>query len=132
MPPCFCTSMDTGPRARSGYDLVMTEVIGDGVHHFVVEAKLRHRYGSAHVSRGGVGQRRRDRNGGTDGERGRGKMGRSGSRRPASNRLLYAAADDPYWEEIAARCLTCANCTMVCPACLCSTVEDPGTSQWKR
>ena len=35
---CFCTSMETGPRARTGYDLAMTEVIGDGVHHFVVEA----------------------------------------------------------------------------------------------
>ena len=22
------------------------------------------------------------------------------------------------------RCLTCANCTMVCPTCFCTTVED--------
>ena len=25
---------------------------------------------------------------------------------------------------MAARCLGCANCTMVCPTCFCSTVED--------
>ncbi len=28
------------------------------------------------------------------------------------------------WDDVAARCLTCGNCTMVCPTCFCSTVED--------
>lgn len=38
--------------------------------------------------------------------------------------LLYANTESPRWEETAKRCLTCANCTMVCPTCFCSTVED--------
>ena len=29
-----------------------------------------------------------------------------------------------YWAEIASRCLTCANCTMVCPTCFCTSVTD--------
>ena len=38
--------------------------------------------------------------------------------------LLYRNAEHPRWDEVADRCLTCGNCTMVCPTCFCSTVED--------
>src|SRR5579864_7010791 len=34
---CFCTSMGTGPRARTGFDLALTEVIDGGAHEFLVE-----------------------------------------------------------------------------------------------
>ena len=32
--------------------------------------------------------------------------------------------EHPKWHEIGRRCLSCTNCTMVCPTCFCSTVED--------
>ena len=38
--------------------------------------------------------------------------------------LFYQNIEHPRWDEVAARCLSCANCTMVCPTCFCSTVED--------
>jgi Fe-S-cluster-containing hydrogenase component 2 len=38
--------------------------------------------------------------------------------------LLYRNYESPAWDSVAGRCLTCANCTMVCPTCFCSTVED--------
>ena len=38
--------------------------------------------------------------------------------------LLYQNFDHPRWDNAAARCLTCGNCTMVCPTCFCTTVED--------
>jgi Fe-S-cluster-containing hydrogenase component 2 len=38
--------------------------------------------------------------------------------------LLREQSNSPVWDEVAQRCLTCANCTMVCPTCFCSTVED--------
>ena len=38
--------------------------------------------------------------------------------------LLQANAEHPRWDEVADRCLSCGNCTMVCPTCFCSTVED--------
>mgnify|MGYP001770790593 FL=1 len=46
--------------------------------------------------------------------------------------------DSPHWEEVAKRCLTRGNCTMVCPNCFCQTVEDvtnlQGTvaERWRR
>src|SRR5512132_2312440 len=33
---CFCVSMETGPKAESGYDLALTELL-EGEHRFLVE-----------------------------------------------------------------------------------------------
>ena len=38
--------------------------------------------------------------------------------------LLYQSFDHPRWDDVARRCLSCANCTMVCPTCFCTTVDD--------
>jgi Fe-S-cluster-containing hydrogenase component 2 len=37
---------------------------------------------------------------------------------------LYDAHEHPRWDNVAARCLACANCTMVCPTCFCHRVEE--------
>jgi formate hydrogenlyase subunit 6/NADH:ubiquinone oxidoreductase subunit I len=37
---------------------------------------------------------------------------------------LYDAHDHARWDEVAARCLACTNCTMVCPTCFCHGVEE--------
>ena len=39
-------------------------------------------------------------------------------------RMLAQTLDSPRWEEVASRCLTCANCTMACPTCFCTSVTD--------
>ena len=44
--------------------------------------------------------------------------------RPTSRDLLYRNYEHPRWDEVADRCLTCGNCTMVCPTCFCTSVED--------
>ena len=38
--------------------------------------------------------------------------------------LLQANLEHPRWDDVAERCLTCGNCTMVCPTCFCTSVED--------
>jgi Fe-S-cluster-containing hydrogenase component 2 len=38
--------------------------------------------------------------------------------------LLAASRESPLWEQVADRCLTCGNCTMVCPTCYCTSTED--------
>ena len=38
--------------------------------------------------------------------------------------LLHRNQEHPRWDEVAKRCLSCTNCTMVCPTCFCSGVED--------
>jgi len=38
--------------------------------------------------------------------------------------LLYDNAEHPRWDDVASRCLSCGNCTMVCPTCFCTSVEE--------
>jgi ferredoxin len=38
--------------------------------------------------------------------------------------LLLSNLEHPRWDDVAERCLTCGNCTMVCPTCFCTSVED--------
>jgi Fe-S-cluster-containing hydrogenase component 2 len=38
--------------------------------------------------------------------------------------LLFSNLDHPRWSAVAERCLSCTNCTQVCPTCFCSAVED--------
>ncbi len=38
--------------------------------------------------------------------------------------LLLNNLEHPRWAEVAERCLSCANCTMVCPTCFCASVEE--------
>ena len=38
--------------------------------------------------------------------------------------LLARNLEHPRWDEVAERCLTCGNCTLVCPTCFCTSVED--------
>jgi sulfhydrogenase subunit beta (sulfur reductase) len=38
--------------------------------------------------------------------------------------LLQRNLEHPRWDDVADRCLTCGNCTMVCPTCFCTSVED--------
>jgi ferredoxin len=52
--------------------------------------------------------------------------------------LLVHNPEHPCWDHVAARCLACGNCTLVCPTCFCTTTEDrtslDGTSdeRWRR
>jgi len=38
--------------------------------------------------------------------------------------LLRRSLESAHWDEVAARCLGCGNCTLVCPTCFCVNVED--------
>ena len=120
---CFCVSMDTGPKATFGYDLALTEVMEDGRHHFVVEVgtekgaavleAVQHRQATPQeeASADGVVQATAR------------QMGRTMETSDIKD-LLYRNYEHPRWQGVADRCLTCANCTLVCPTCFCSTVEE--------
>ncbi|MET9131443.1 4Fe-4S dicluster domain-containing protein [Streptomyces antibioticus] len=120
---CFCVSMGSGPAADTGYDLALTEVVdGDG-HRFLcrsgseegdaVLAKLPHRSADAATSSAAA------RAVGAAAEH----MGRSMP--PVDLRaLMRDSLDAQRWDDVASRCLSCGNCTMVCPTCFCTTTED--------
>ncbi|MGP1397485.1 MAG: 4Fe-4S dicluster domain-containing protein [Inquilinaceae bacterium] len=120
---CFCASMGTGPRASSGFDLALTEIPVAGGHEFVLEI------GSPLGAEIAAGLPRRpaetaDLNAANEAtRRTEAQMGRTMDVRGIKD-LLQSSPEHPRWAEVASRCLTCGNCTMVCPTCFCTTVED--------
>lgn len=118
---CFCSSMQTGPKATFGYDLALTEVLENGSHYFIVDVgsekgnsvleSVQHRTASEAESNAGdrvsesVQMHKVLETGGI-------------------KELLYRNYENPRWAEVADRCLTCGNCTLVCPTCFCNTVYD--------
>jgi sulfhydrogenase subunit beta (sulfur reductase) len=134
---CFCTSMNTGPKAESGYDLSLTEILHDGVHYFVVDAATgkgeelldaipHHPATQQDIDKAEAAV-----------EAAAGRMGRT-LETDQLKQLLYDNFEHPQWDDAAKRCLACTNCTLVCPTCFCSTVEDTtdlaGThaERWRR
>jgi sulfhydrogenase subunit beta (sulfur reductase) len=120
---CFCVSMDTGPRATEGFDLALTEIIEDGRHELLVEVGTE-RGGEV---LGGLDHRAAEAPdvAAADAivERTAASMGRRMDT-TGIKELLYANFEHPRWDDVADRCLTCGNCTMVCPTCFCFSVED--------
>ncbi len=120
---CFCTSMGTGPGAAPGYDLALTEFAGGGRHSFLVDIGTP---AGAAVLTGGplvpagedTVERARAAVAGAAEQMGR-SMPQSGLRE-----LLAGSHDAARWDEVAARCLSCGNCTLACPTCFCTAVED--------
>lgn len=120
---CFCVSMATGPRATFGFDLALTEILDDRGHRFVVE--IGSAAGEALVERLGAATTTPEDRDEADAivARTASRMGRTMDT-DGIKELLYDNPDHPRWDDVAARCLACTNCTLVCPTCFCSTVED--------
>ncbi len=120
---CFCTSMGTGPRPGEGADLILTELLDADGHRFLVESE---------TSAGADVLAALPTTQATPADRGAAQgvvaaattqMGRE-MRTDDLRDLLYASAESLRWNDVADRCLACANCTMVCPTCFCTSVED--------
>ncbi len=119
LPTCFCASMETGPRAKTGFDLALTEVddrllieAGSETGRHVLEGIS---LSPASEELVGEATKRID------------ACARSQVRRLDHSRLpqaLYDAHEHPRWDDVAGRCLACTNCTMVCPTCFCHVVEE--------
>jgi len=122
---CFCTSMGAGPEAKSGFDLCLTEMYSDEGHYFYIEvgsakgqeiadllppskATKAHAEAKASVL---------EKNGKTI----------SDNKFLDTNGLKEIFQEnqgESHWREVGERCLNCANCTMACPTCFCTTIED--------
>lgn len=120
---CFCASMNTGPKAVKGFDLCLTEIVDEKEHYFLVEAATsRGREMMAGIPHQSAGAEHLEKQVQLM-EQARSRMGRQ-MNTSGIKQLLYENPEHPRWEKIAERCLACANCTLVCPTCFCSTVED--------
>ncbi len=116
---CFCTSMNTGPRCVSGFDLALTELSKS----FVVEVGSDRgqqfldqlEYAQADENARDLVRLMMQ----MAGEH----MGRTLDTIDLPD-ILLSNPEHPHWKDVEQRCLACANCTLVCPTCFCSSIED--------
>jgi sulfhydrogenase subunit beta (sulfur reductase) len=127
---CFCVSMGTGPVPDKGFDLALTELLDQQGHRFLVVPgsdrgeevldELTTRAQGDEVLKAALADRVAAREVGAAAAQ---RMGRSLDTDGLRD-LLYANAENPQWDEVASRCLACTNCTLVCPTCFCTSVDD--------
>jgi len=116
---CFCASMGTGPAPSGHYDVALTEVEDGFIAHTGSDAG-RDLLAALALARAGAAMLGREREAYASCA---GSMQRS-LPREALRDLLYENLSHPRFDAVAARCLSCANCTMVCPTCFCHDVRD--------
>jgi sulfhydrogenase subunit beta (sulfur reductase) len=120
---CFCASVKTGPRARESCDLMLTEILDEDRHVFLVEVGSEE--GVEIISSLGLPAASPDLQ-----EAGMALSAQATDQMKQAldtsdlKELLYESLEHPRWQEVGERCLACGNCTMVCPTCFCTSVND--------
>ncbi len=118
---CFCASMGAGPGLDGDVDLAVTELFSP--HRFLVRVcSVRGAEVASTVTHAGAG---------ADDWASR-EAALASATEQLSRRvdydgiatLLARSIEHPHWDAVAERCLSCANCTMVCPTCFCGDVRD--------
>jgi len=116
---CFCTSVEGGPSASDGADVLLTQVEGG----FTAEAfseKGEKVLESALMTEAAQPQ----------------AVGAEAAKEQAAARVerafelegvrenLRANIEDPGWHDLCMRCISCGTCTFVCPSCYCFNITD--------
>jgi len=123
---CFCASMNAGPRAKEGYDIALTELETD----FLVETGSPAGVAIADT----LPLRKSNKSHEQQADAAIGAAAKAQTRRIDSNdiyNVLFNNLEHPRWDDVAARCLSCSNCVMVCPTCFCHRESDEPTMDGK-
>jgi ferredoxin len=132
---CFCHSMGCGPAAGPSFDLALTEigsrfacevgsdrgaaVLADAITAgALVTACSEAEIEAARGVPRDLAARMHARQGVADDPTPR-SLDTHGIRD-----LLMRNLEHPQWDEVASRCLSCTNCTLVCPTCFCASVQE--------
>ncbi len=116
---CFCESMGSGPRARTGFDLALTELSGD----FLLEPGSDR--GQAILQRLPV---RAPTTAALMAAEAACDEAMRGIHKTLNTvnlpAILRSELDHPYWDFMDDWCVGCGNCTAVCPTCFCNSIFD--------
>ena len=118
---CFCASMGSGPTFQEGCDLLLTEFVEEGYFAVMALSKKGNKFiQPLNLEHAPAGIEKKI---GKQLEQTTQQISRKIDLESAKE-VLKHNPESPVWDEIADQCLSCANCTLACPTCFCSTVED--------
>ena len=123
---CFCASTGDGPRAHFGYDLALTELEEGFVVeiHSDVGKQLAQKLALQEVTTHQLQQVDVAMKQATE------KQQRQLPSRDL-NKTLFDNLDHSQWADVGERCLSCGNCTAVCPTCFCHQEDEVSDIQGK-
>ncbi len=116
---CFCVSTESGPRVKDGFDINLTEL--DDVFLLTIGSELARSLlaGIEYEDASGFMLTTADH----AIERAAQQMGRTLDTNDLPE-LIQKNLDSSHWKAIGERCLSCGNCTQVCPTCFCWDAVD--------
>ena len=116
---CFCTSLDCGPHATDGMDILLTD-IGEKFYIEVFSEKgsqAMEKMSLSNVSDADKADKERLKNEANSlitEELDIGKMKNN----------IDNMFEDEYWQTVADKCVSCGACTYLCPTCHCFDITD--------
>lgn len=116
---CFCASMGTGPGVGEGCDLRLVELPDQrflATAHGKAGRAMLKKITTSPAGEADLATAR------SQADAVCGAMGHVMDAEFAAT--LIDHCEHPQWDDVATRCMACGNCTMVCPTCFCTTVED--------
>jgi len=118
---CFCTSLESDPSDSTNVDIMLSD-IGD---EFLIEGVTK--AGKELIARtGGLEEA-------TEADDAKAKEVKEASYRKVTRKidtkdigekLLASFENEDYWERVAAKCISCGICTLLCPTCYCFDIND--------
>lgn len=121
---CFCTTVSSGPWAKTGYDLQFYDM-GDT---FLVEAGSKE--GKKLLEDGfftDVDEKEAGDHISSFREDATRRIAEVPEVKEAMDRMKAGMVDDSVWDYFGDKCLACAGCAFVCPTCTCFNVYDQVT-----
>jgi len=127
-PQCFCVCTDSGPAAREGFDVSLTEAGDDYLFETGSDqgAALARRLGLREAGPGAAALKARIVDASiarfdTEATQNKAWISR------VMNRVTTGFVSDEVWEYIGDQCFECGACSFVCPTCSCFNIEDVNT-----
>jgi len=118
---CFCTSMGTGPTDPTNVDLMLID-IGDQFLIETVTAKGKELTAKA------SGLKEATKNDEAEAKKAKetayNRVSRKLDTDGIKDKLLGSFDDEGFWEQVAAKCISCGICTLLCPTCYCFDIND--------
>jgi ferredoxin len=118
-PACFCHWVGSGPADTTGADLLVTPVDGG----YVLEAvtpKGEELTTSPLLS--DAGKKAKDAQKVKD--EAFAKLGEVADLAAAPEKIMERFDDMGFWDDVAAKCISCGACTYLCPTCYCFNITD--------
>ena len=118
---CFCTSLNINPTESKDVDLMLTETGSELLIEAVTKAGeelLAKTQGLTETTKADETVARKTK------EAANNKIKRKLDVRNIDKKLLANFDNKAFWEEIAAKCVSCGICTLLCPTCFCFDIND--------